>query len=190
MNAAFDDRYGPGEIARRVQDVARRITNDFPTGDLVLVAVLKGAAFFLADLARAIGRPARLEYMDVIRRQGADEEIIDFHFVTNFKVSGCDVVILKDVIRTGIIETYLADQLREQKPKSIRFACLVDRPQERKSSLLADYVLFPSEEGVLVGYGMEYGGAGGNLPHIALVSSGDEPAPFDQTRTGRVRMKE
>jgi hypoxanthine phosphoribosyltransferase len=76
------------------------------------------------------------------------------------------------------VETWLLSQLREENPRSLRFACVVDRPQERKSSLLADYVLFPSEEGVLVGYGMEYQREGGNLPFIAQVRTEGE-SPFE-----------
>ena len=88
--------------------------------------------------------------------------------------------------RTGVVESYLLNQLREQRPRSVRFASLVDRPQERKSSLLVDYVLFPSEEGVLVGYGMEYQSEGGNFPFIAQVRTEGEP-PFESTADRRAR---
>jgi hypoxanthine phosphoribosyltransferase len=183
MSLLYDERFGPAEIARRIQSIGQRIANDFPEGPVVLIAVLKGAAMFQADLARTVPRPVRLEYIDVIR--GGEEEIVDFHFVTPFDIKGANVVILKDVIRSGIIETYLLDQLREEGPLSIRFAALVDRPQERKSSLLVDYVLFQSGEGVLVGYGMEFRGEGGNLPFIAQVRTSGE-GPFDDA--GRVRI--
>lgn len=185
MSLEFDERYGPAEIARRVQDVALKITNDYPDGQLVLIGVLKGAGFFVADLARAIPRAVRIEYIDVIRG-GDEDEIVDFHFVTKFRTKGTDLIILKDVVRSGIIEGYLLNQLKEEGPRSIRFASLVDRPQERKSSLFVDYVLFPSEEGVLVGYGMEYQGEGGNFPFLAQVRTPGS-APFDPP-TGRIRI--
>ncbi len=184
MSLVYDERFGPGEIASRVQAVGSKIAADFPSGTIVLIAILKGAALLTADLARAIPRPVRLEYIDVIR--GGEEEIVDFHFVTPFNVRGADIIIVKDVIRSGIIESYLADQLREEGPSSVRFAAIVDRPQERKSSLLVDYVLFPSEEGVLVGYGMEYQGEGGNLAFIGKVRTAGE-APFEQ-RTGPLKV--
>ena len=155
MAIAFDERYGPADIARRVADVGRRIGHDYPDGPIVLIAILKGAGFFVADLARAVPRPVRCEYIDVLR-DGEAEKVVNYHFLAPFDVKDAHLVILKDVIRSGIVETWLLSQLREEKPRSLRFACVVDRPQERKSSLLADYVLFPSEEGVLVGYGMEY----------------------------------
>lgn len=158
MNLLYDERFSPAEISHRVQSIGQRLSGDFPETPIVLIAILKGAAIFASDLARTIPRSVRLEYIDVIR--GGEEEIVDFHFVTPFNVRGADIIILKDVIRSGIIESYLADQLREEGPNSIRFAAIVDRPQERKSSLLVDYVLFPSEDGVLVGYGMEFAGEG------------------------------
>jgi hypoxanthine phosphoribosyltransferase len=173
----FEERFGPADIARRVADVGQRITNDYPDGQLLLIAVLKGAGVFMSDLARSIPRALRLEYIDVIKG-GNEDEMANLHFVTSFPVKGMDLIVLKDVIRTGVIENYLMTQLREEGPRSIRFASLVDRPQERKSSLFVDYVLFPSEEGVLVGYGMEYKGEGGNLPFIAQVRTpGDPPFP-------------
>jgi hypoxanthine phosphoribosyltransferase len=172
----FEERYGPPEIARRIEDVGRRIANDYADGQLLLIAILKGAGVFMADLARTISRPLRIEYIDVIRG-GNEDEIGTLEFVTSFPIKDMDLIILKDVIRSGVIESYLMNQLREEGPRSIRFASLVDRPQERKSSLYVDYVLFPSEEGVLVGYGMEYKGEGGNFPFIAQVRTPGE-SPF------------
>jgi len=174
---AFDERYGPADIARRVTDVGRRIAHDYPNGPIVLIAILKGAGFFVADLARAVPRPVRCEYIDVLR-DGDAEKVVNYHFLAPFDVKDAHLIVLKDVIRSGIVEGWLLSQLREENPRSLRFACVVDRPQERKSSLLADYVLFPSEEGVLVGYGMEYQREGGNLPFIAQVRTEGE-SPFE-----------
>ena len=177
MTLAYDERYLPGDIARRIGDIGHRIAFDYRQGPIVLIAILKGAGFFVADLARAIPKPVRIEYIDVLRK-GDDEEVTNLEFVSSFDVKDANVIVLKDVTRSGIIETYLMNQLRELQPRSIRFAAVVDRPQERKSSLLVDYVLFPSEEGILVGYGMEYQGEGGNLPLIAQVRTEGE-APFE-----------
>ena len=185
MSFGYDERYSPSEIARRVQEVAQRISNDYPDETpITLIAVLKGAGFFMADLARALPRRVRIEYIDVIRGKDEDE-IVDFHFMTRFVRKDADLIVLKDVVRSGVIETYLLNQLREEGPRSIRLASLVDRPQERKSSLVTDYVLFPSEEGILVGYGMEYQGEGGNFPFIAQIRA-DGASPLENT--GRIRL--
>jgi hypoxanthine phosphoribosyltransferase len=182
-----DELYGPEDIARRVADVGRRIGNDYPEGDIVLIAVLKGAGFFVADLARAVSRPVRCEYIDVLR-DGESEKVVNYHFLAPFDVADAHLVVLKDVVRSGVVETWLQNQLREEKPRSIRFACVVDHPQERKSALRADYVLFPAEEGVLVGYGMEFMGEGGNFPFIAQVRTEGE-APFESTADRRARAR-
>jgi hypoxanthine phosphoribosyltransferase len=176
----YDELYGPEDIARRIADVGRRIAEDYPEGNIVLIAVLKGAGFFVADLARAVPGKVRCEYIDVLR-EGAQEKVVNYHFLAPFDVAGADLVVLKDVVRSGVVESWLQSQLREEKPRSIRFACVVDHPQERKSALRADYVLFPAEESILVGYGMEYDGEGGNFPFIAQVRTEGE-APFGSPR--------
>lgn len=126
----------------------------------------------------------RIEYIDVIKGS-EDEDIVDFHFVTKFRIKDMDLVIVKDVVRSGIIETYLMNQLQRTALRTFR---LFGRPASgAQEPLVVDYVLFPSEEGVLVGYGMEYRGEGGNLPFIATVKTPGE-APFDPP-TGRIRIK-
>ena len=138
--------FGPQDIARRVADVGRRIGHDYPEGNIVLIAVLKGAGFFVADLARAVSRPVRCEYIDVLR-DGESEKVVNYHFLAPFDVQDTHLIVLKDVIRSGVVETWLQNQLREEKPRSIRFACVVDHPQDRKSALRADYVLLHGQTG-------------------------------------------
>ncbi|MFI5180535.1 MAG: phosphoribosyltransferase [Thermoanaerobaculia bacterium] len=181
MALLYDERYGAADIAKRISDIGRRVSFDYKSGAIVLIAVLKGAGFFVADLARAITRAVRCEYIDVIKK--GEDEVTNLNFITSFDVKDANVIVLKDVTRSGVTETYLVNQLLELAPRSIRFAALVDRPQERKCPLLVDYVLFPSEEGILVGYGMEYQGEGGNLPFIAQVRTEGE-APFDASDPG------
>ena len=177
MAPVYDELYGPEDIARRVAELGRRIGHDYPDGDIVLIAVLKGAGFFVADLARAMSRPVRCEYIDVLR-EGESEKVVSYHFLAPFNVADAHLIVLKDVVRSGVVESWLQNQLREEKPRSIRFACVVDHPQERKSPLRVDYVLFPAQESVLVGYGMELQGEGGNFPFIAQVRTEGE-APFE-----------
>src|SRR5664280_1361735 len=124
-----DELYGPQDIARRVADVGRRIGHDYPDGVIVLIAILKGAGFFVADLARAVPRPVRCEYIDVLR-DGESEKVVNYHFLAPFDVADAHLIVLKDVIRSGVVETWLQNQLREEKPRSIRFACVVDHPQD------------------------------------------------------------
>jgi hypoxanthine phosphoribosyltransferase len=164
-------RYTEQEIAARVSEIAVRVARDYEDRPLVLLSLLKGSAFFLADLSRRIDRPHGFEFINVIRRDIEGKESVEIDFATPLSLAGKEVVVLKDVINTGVIETYLMNQLRGDDPATIRFAAIIDRPHERRSSILVDYVLFnSSDHDHLVGYGMEYAGQYGHLPHIAALS--------------------
>jgi hypoxanthine phosphoribosyltransferase len=167
----FERRFEAERIAARIGEVARRIDEDFRGRPLVLLSILKGAAFFAADLSRRLTIPSALEYISVRRAEGSDE-ILQIDFATGFEVGGRSVVLLKDVVNTGVIETYLSDQLRASGVESVRIAAIVDKPHERKTDLAVDYALFTSEGGTFVGYGMEYRGDWGTLPYVAEIPAG------------------
>jgi hypoxanthine phosphoribosyltransferase len=167
---SFERRFEAERIAARIAEVARRLEEDFRDQPVVLLSILKGAAFFAADLARQMKTPAALEYISVRRAEGS--EILQIDFATGFDIAGKPVVLLKDVVNTGVIETYLSDQLRGGGVRSVRIAAIVDKPHERKTDLVVDYPLFTSEGGTFVGYGMEYRGRYGNLPYVAEISTG------------------
>jgi hypoxanthine phosphoribosyltransferase len=167
---SFERRFEAERIAARVAEVARRLDEDFQGRPVVLLSILKGAALFTADLARQVRTPAALEYISVRRAEG--DEILQIDFATKFDLSGKAVVLLKDVVNTGVIETYLSDQLRGSGVESVRIAAIVDKPHERRTDLTVDYPLFTSEGGTFVGYGMEYKGLYGNLPYVAEIASG------------------
>jgi len=168
---SFERRFEAERIAARVTEVARRLDDDFRGRPFVLLSILKGAALFAADLARQVRTPAVLEYISVRRAEGSDE-ILQIDFATRFDLSGKPVVLLKDVVNTGVIETYLSDQLRGSGVESVRIAAIVDKPHERRTDVTVDYPLFTSEGGTFVGYGMEYKGLYGNLPYVAEIASG------------------
>jgi hypoxanthine phosphoribosyltransferase len=176
MQSELTLKYTAEEIESRVADVAGRIGRDYQNRPLVIVSLLKGSAFFLADLCRKIDAPHGYEFINVTRRETGGSESIEIDFSTPLSIAGKDVVVLKDVVNTGIIEAYLMNQLRTDGPASIRFAAIVDKPNERRTSVLVDYALFTSQDAdLLVGYGMEQGGRFGHLPSIASI-----PAPGGQ----------
>ena len=107
---SFEKRFDAEAIASRLSDVAGRIDADFQGRPLVLLSILKGGALFSADLSRRIRTPLSLAYISVRRAESGDEPLrIDF--ATGFDVAGKPVVLVKDVVNTGVIETYLSDQL-------------------------------------------------------------------------------
>ncbi len=163
--------YSADEIRSRVAEVAGAIANDYRDRQLVLVGMLKGAAFFLADLARFIPRPVDYEFVSVTSSIGAHGEVVSLTFATQVDVSDRHVLILKDVFHSGITENYLITHLSQQNPASIEVVALVDKPQLRSVNLSAKYSVFnDTPDGFLVGYGLGPGhGEHTNRPDLCIV---------------------
>ena len=163
--------YSADRIRERVSEVAQAIAEDYVDRELILVGMLKGAAFFLADLARAIPRPVDYEFVSVSSSVGAHGEVVSLTLATRVDVSDRDVVVLKDVFHTGVTENYLITHLSQQNPASIEVVALVDKPQLRSVNLNARYSVFDdAPEGFLVGYGLGPGhGEHTNRPDICVM---------------------
>jgi hypoxanthine phosphoribosyltransferase len=162
----LERRFDAGLIATRVEAVAGAVDRDLRERPLVVVSILKGSAFFMADLARRLRGPFSCEYLHVRRAEGANE-VLQIDFTTGFTVAGKHVLLLKDVVHTGVIETYLMDQMRGEGVASLRLAAIVDKALDRKTNVSVDFSLFSSESGGLyAGYGMEYEGLHAHLPDI------------------------
>ena len=146
--------------------------------DPVLIAVLGGSVIFFADLVRAIRRPVRFEMIHVEYSQATAEKpppprppVLDIVYPIPVEIEGQTVVLVKDVVESGIIESYLDQQLRERGAREVKFVALIDMPAERKISLDVDYHAFQtSRQGTLVGYGLKHGGRYGTLPFIGRLS--------------------
>jgi hypoxanthine phosphoribosyltransferase len=164
----IERRYDPERIASRVGELAAELDREFAAQPPVLVSVLKGSSFLLADLARRMTVPLSCEFINVSRQEGSDE-ILQIDFATAFPIAGRPVVLLKDVVNTGVIETYLLNQLSAAGADPIRLVSIVDKRPERKTALEVDFALFSAERGRFVGYGMELEGQWAHLPYIADV---------------------
>jgi len=152
-------RHPAEEIRQRVAALARELETALAGERVLLVGVLRGAAMLLADLAREIALPTRLEFIDVMREadeDGSSEPRVGIRFFRHFPVRDENVVILKDVVSTGVVESYLISQLRAGDPRSVRLACVIDRPPVRRVALDVDAALFVEPEPeVWVGYGLD-----------------------------------
>jgi hypoxanthine phosphoribosyltransferase len=157
------------DIAKRIAKLGKTIRRDAGDGRLVLLGVLKGASFFLADLARAIPGEVSYGFIDTVR-DVADTEVaaaMEINFRNSIDISGKNVYLLKDVVSTGVIENYLLSQLRQKKPSDLKLVALLDRPDLRTVDLTPDYAAFKAKHsGSFVGYGLELDGKHGNLPWI------------------------
>ncbi|MGA7615379.1 MAG: phosphoribosyltransferase family protein [Thermoanaerobaculia bacterium] len=163
--------HSAAEIHARIEQLGRDIRQDAGDREICLVGILKGALVFLADLLRCIPGPVHYEFIDVIRDISDTEvaEAMEIDFLTHFSIEGKYVYLLKDVVSTGVIETWLTNQLRQRNPASIRMVALLDRPEQRTVDFDVDFAAFRARDGVYAGFGLEYEGHEGNLPFIGRI---------------------
>jgi hypoxanthine phosphoribosyltransferase len=165
-------RHSSSQIAQRVGEVADEIDRQMRGRALVVVSILKGSAFFMADLSRRLHGAFSCQYLHVRRMEGA-HDVLQIDFTTGFTVRDKHVLLLKDVVHTGVIETYLMDQLRGVGAQTLSLAAILDKPRDRKANVPVDFSLFSADlGGVFAGYGMEYEGLHANLPDIHEVVPG------------------
>ena len=159
------------EIRARVAELAQEIAEHYGNKPLVLVGILKGAALFLADLARSFPGPVDFEFVDVDQSAGDRGEVVQLTYATQIDVRDRHVLVLKDVVHSGITENYLITHLSQQSPASIEVVGLVDRPQFRSVNLTAKYSAFTDlPNGFLVGYGLGPGrNEYTNRPDLCLI---------------------
>jgi hypoxanthine phosphoribosyltransferase len=159
------------EIEQRVAALAAEIRDDAGDAPLFLLGILKGASCFLADLLRRIPGEAGYGFIDVVRGIGDTDTAaaLEITYLSWIDLRGRNVYVVKDVVTTGVIETYLLTQLREKQPSTLKLVALLDRPDARTVDLTADFRAFEAGEGPYVGYGLELDGHFGNLPYIASV---------------------
>lgn len=158
------------KIQARVRELAAQIDRDYPTGPVYLVGVLKGASVFMADLARAMKTPARMEFVGIASYDGqtsSGEARLTKDL--DHPVQGYDVIVVEDIVDTGITLTYFLHLLQQRKPKSLRIAALLDKPSRRKRQVHVDYVGFAVPDQFLVGYGLDYEEDYRNLPDVCVL---------------------
>jgi len=161
-------------VREGVLALGRRIDAELGDEDPLLVALLGGSVIFLADLVRAIARPIRFELIHVATGESADSGVLQIQYPIPVEIAGQSVVVIKDVVASGITEPYLEQQLRDHGARTVRFAALIDIPDDRKTGFEVSYSVFTiPRQGILVGYGLKHDGRHGNLPHVArLVGDG------------------
>ncbi|MDQ6803090.1 MAG: hypothetical protein M3041_19985 [Acidobacteriota bacterium] len=167
IKKAFSDR----QIAKRIDKLGATIRKDAGKAEVFLLGVLKGTSFFLADLMRAIPGDVTYGFIDVIRDMAdTGPTAMEIDYLQWSDIAGRSVYLLKDVVSTGVIETYLLMQLRQKNPRSLKLVALVDRPELRTVQLDVDFRAFEADHhGAFVGYGLEWDGKHGNLPYIGRV---------------------
>lgn len=158
------------DVRAHVQDLGRRIGQEMDGQDPLLIALLGGSVIFLADLVRAIEKPVRFEFIQVGSDEGVEPGVVQIRYPLPLDLAGQSVLVLKDVVTSGVTEPYLEQQLRDHGAQDVRFAALIDIPDERKTDFQVGYAAFRTgRQGLLVGYGLKHEGLYGNLPYIARI---------------------
>ncbi|MDQ3127341.1 MAG: hypoxanthine phosphoribosyltransferase [Chloroflexota bacterium] len=160
------------EIAAKVNELGARIAADHGDRPLTLVSVLKGSLPFMADLMRAIPIPVRIDLMEVSSYGGASTEssgLVRILKDLSASIEGEDVLIVEDIIDTGLTLNYLVRYLRGKNPRSLRICTLLDKPARRLVDIPVDYVGFTIPDQFVVGYGLDYGEFYRNLRFVGVL---------------------
>ena len=167
-------------ISDRIAAMAWEISRDSAGQPVHLIGVLKGAVLFLGDLIRQMTGPVTIDFMALSSYGGGATSSGEVRVVKDldYGLEGRDVVIVEDIVDTGLTLHYLQEILRARGPKSLRTACLLSKPSRRQIEVTVDYVGFTIEDRFVVGYGLDFAERYRNLPYIGIY--GEESAATDR----------
>jgi hypoxanthine phosphoribosyltransferase len=160
------------QIADKVAELGRRISQDYAGHELTLVSVLKGSLPFMADLMRAITIPVRIDLMEVSSYGGLTTEssgLVRILKDLSASIDGRDVLLVEDIIDTGLTLNYLLRYLRGKNPRSLKICALLDKPARRLVDIPIDYTGFAIPDQFVVGYGLDYGELYRNLRYVGVL---------------------
>jgi hypoxanthine phosphoribosyltransferase len=163
-----------GRIQRRIQALAKEIRKDFPGERLHLVSVLKGGVFFLTDLARSIPGEVSFDFIAVASYGQNTHSSGQVRLTRDLdsSIEGRTVIVVEDILDTGMTLQYLLRLFQQRKPKHLRVAVLLDKPERRIAAVRADYVGFTIPNEFVVGYGLDYSERYRNLPYVGILTLG------------------
>lgn len=159
------------QIAEKVAQIGRQITEDYRDKNLLMVSVLKGSVVFMADLMRAVDCPARIDFMSVssygsgTKTSGVVKIVKDL----DLNLEGYDLLLVEDILDSGRTLYYLREILEKRNPASIRIATLLNKPVRREADIAPDYSCFEVPDEFVVGYGLDYAEKYRNLPYIGVL---------------------
>jgi len=167
------------QLRQKVQELGQQITNDYQGKPLLLLCVLKGALMFLADLARAIDLPLELDFMVVSSYGSATESSGVVRIVKDLEepIDGKHVLVVEDIVDSGLTLHYLLEVLRTRNPSSLRVCALIDKAKEREKVVTPDYIGFQVADRFVVGYGLDYAQRYRNLPYVGVL----KPSVYQDT---------
>src|SRR5579863_9997028 len=162
------------QIQARIRELGEQISADYPTGNLHMVCILKGACFFLTDLARAMKRDVFVDFMGISTYGKGKTSSGEVKVTKDLDISleDANVLIVEDIVDSGVTLNYLLHLLEQRRPKSIRIAALLDKPERRLRPIHVNYVGFQIPDEFVVGYGLDYDEKFRNLDSICVLGDG------------------
>ena len=159
------------QLAQRVSELAEQINRDYADKEILLVSVLRGSFVFMADLARKITRPCRIDFMSVSSYGKGSTSSGQVQITKDLSedISGLHVIVVEDILDSGNTLSYLLRLLEQRHPASIRLCTLLDKPDRRKVEVAVLYSGFTIPDAFVVGYGLDYAERYRNLPYIGIL---------------------
>ncbi len=159
------------ELKRICHDLGQRISRDYEGKKLLLVSVLKGAVVFMSDLLKEITCDCRIDFMAVSSYSGTKTTgVVKFKKDLDIDPDGCDILLVEDILDSGITLSYLKGVLEARNAASIKICTLLDKPENRRSDIKADYVGKVIPDAFVIGYGLDYDEKYRNLPFVGILS--------------------
>lgn len=159
------------EIDAKIKELGKQITKDYKGKNLMLVGILKGAVMFMAELAKNINMPVLMDFMAVSSygKSSTSTGIVRIIKDLDCSIHDKDILIVEDIIDTGLTLSYLTDNLKKRGAKSVKIVTLLDKPDRRKADVPVDYRGFSIPDEFVVGFGLDYAEQYRNLPYVAAL---------------------
>lgn len=164
-----DVMFSEEDLAKKVAELGEMITNDYKGEEVLVIGILKGANVFMSDLIRKIQIPIELDFM-AVSSYGASTKssgVVKIIKDLDYSIEGKNVLIVEDIIDTGLTLHYLQENMMTRGPKSFKICTLLDKPERRKAPIKVDYKGFDIPDEFIVGYGIDYAEKYRNLPYVA-----------------------
>jgi hypoxanthine phosphoribosyltransferase len=159
-------------LAGRITELAEEVSNDYAGRDLLLIGVLKGAVFFMADLMRQINVPCEVDFMAISSYGGSTDSsgVVRILKDLDINIRDRDVLVVEDIIDSGLTLQYLMRNLRSREPSSLEVCALLTKPERREIEVPVRYVGFEIPNRFVIGYGLDFGERYRNLPYVGVLN--------------------
>lgn len=157
-------------LERRIQELADKIEKDHKGKEIIFIGILKGSMPFMWELAKRVKNNVKFDFMEVSSYKGTESTgKLDIKKDISGNIEGKDVIIIEDIIDTGLTLSYLKEYLSKKNPNSLKIATLLSKPSRREKELEVEYIGFKIEDEFVIGYGLDYNQDYRNLPYIGYI---------------------